>query len=56
MHELEALPEQIPSLEETGFFISGFDWFTDNIATVLAMLATRMNIGWLTRLAGLPTC
>ncbi len=52
MHELEALPEQIPSLEETGFFISGFNWFTDNIATVLAMLATRMNIGWLTRLAG----
>ena len=52
MHELEALPEQIPSLEETGFFISGFNWFTDNIATVLAMLATRMNIRWLTRLAG----
>jgi len=52
MHELEALPEQIPSLEETGFFISGFNWFTDNIATVMAMLATRMNIGWLTRLAG----
>jgi len=52
MHELEALPAEIPSLEETGFFISGFNWFTDNIATVLAMLATRMNVGWLTRLAG----
>lgn len=52
MHELEALPEQIPSLRETGFFISGFNWFTDNIATVLAMLTTRMNIGWLTRLTG----
>jgi saccharopine dehydrogenase (NAD+, L-lysine-forming) len=52
MHELEALPQQIPSLEETGFFISGFNWFTDNIATVLAMLATRMNIRWLTRFAG----
>jgi saccharopine dehydrogenase (NAD+, L-lysine-forming) len=25
MHELEALPEQIPSLEETGFLISGFN-------------------------------
>jgi saccharopine dehydrogenase (NAD+, L-lysine-forming) len=52
MHELEALPEQIPTLEETGFFVSGFNWFTDNIATTLAMLTTRMNIGWLTRLTG----
>ncbi|NNE19925.1 MAG: hypothetical protein HKN10_15750 [Myxococcales bacterium] len=52
MHELEALPEQIPSLEETGFFISGFDWFTNNIATMLTMLLARMNISWLTRLAG----
>ncbi len=52
MHELEALPEQIPSLEETGFFVSGFNWFTDNIATTLAMLTIRMNIAWLTRLTG----
>jgi saccharopine dehydrogenase (NAD+, L-lysine-forming) len=52
MHELEALPQQIPSLEETGFFISGFNWFTDNIVTVFAMLTTRMKIGWLTRLTG----
>ena len=38
-----------PSWDRT---VSSFDWFTDNIATVLAMLTTRMNIGWLTRLTG----
>ena len=29
IEELRSLPEKIPSLKEVGFFIAGFNWFTD---------------------------
>lgn len=49
MHELDALPKLVPSLQETGFFIAGFDWFTNNVATMVAMLGARVGAS---RLAG----
>ena len=52
LHEFEPLPKNIPSLEETGFYIAGFNWFTDNIVTPLAMIAAYINVRWLTRLVG----
>lgn len=52
LHELECLPKEIPTLEETGFYIAGFNWFTDNIVTLLAMIAAYVNWQWLTRLVG----
>ncbi|MBN2410990.1 saccharopine dehydrogenase NADP-binding domain-containing protein [candidate division KSB1 bacterium] len=33
LEELRELPELLPELRETGFFISGFNWFVDYIAT-----------------------
>ncbi len=29
LEELQSLPGLIPSLNETGFYISGFNWMTD---------------------------
>lgn len=31
LEELRSLPETIPSLNEMGFYISGFNWVTDNL-------------------------
>ncbi|MEO1257770.1 MAG: SDR family NAD(P)-dependent oxidoreductase [Bacteroidota bacterium] len=52
LHELETLPEKIPSLEETGFFIAGFNWVTDNIVTPIAMVGAHLNISWLSQRIG----
>jgi len=37
--ELRELPQQIPTLKETGFYIAGFDWFTNYLVIPLGMLA-----------------
>ncbi len=52
LHELETLPKKIPSLEETGFYVSGFNPFTDNIITPLVMIALSMNVKWISRNVG----
>jgi saccharopine dehydrogenase (NAD+, L-lysine-forming) len=41
LEEMRALPEMFPCLQETGFFVGGFNWFTDWIIMPLAMLANR---------------
>ncbi|MFA6240042.1 MAG: saccharopine dehydrogenase NADP-binding domain-containing protein [Candidatus Hydrogenedentales bacterium] len=39
--ELRSLPQQIPGLRETGFFIAGFNPVTDNLVMPLAIVAFR---------------
>lgn len=54
MEELKELPNKIESLEETGFYISGFDWFTNMITMpvglALLKLAPNYAKGVVTRL------
>lgn len=40
--ELRALPEMYPSLKETGFYISGSNWFTDLLITPILMLGLKL--------------
>ncbi len=35
--ELRAMPEMVPSLQEVGFYIAGFNWFADWIVTPVVM-------------------
>lgn len=45
--EMRALPEQVPALQETGFFVGGFNAFTDYVVMPLTMLGMRI---WPSRL------
>ena len=40
--EMRALPEMFPSLRETGFFVAGFNWFTDMVALPLVMMGLKI--------------
>ena len=40
--EMRALPEMYPSLKETGFYISGSNWFTDLLITPIVMLGLKI--------------
>jgi hypothetical protein len=42
LEELRALPEHIPSLRETGFYVGGFNWFSDNIVMPLGFSAVAL--------------
>jgi len=42
LEELRALPEMIPSLRETGFYVTGFNWFVDWVLFPISMLALRL--------------
>lgn len=42
LEELRSLPEKYPSLEETGFFVGGFNWFVDWFVMPLAMIALKL--------------
>jgi saccharopine dehydrogenase (NAD+, L-lysine-forming) len=42
LDEMRAIPEQIPEIEETGFFVGGFNWFTDWIISPLTMFALKL--------------
>ena len=43
LEEMHALPEMIPDLQETGFFVGGFNWFVDWFVTPLALIALRFS-------------
>jgi saccharopine dehydrogenase (NAD+, L-lysine-forming) len=43
LEELRPIPEMIPSLRETGFFVGGFNWFVDWLALPLGALALRLR-------------
>ncbi|MBI5840277.1 MAG: saccharopine dehydrogenase NADP-binding domain-containing protein [Chloroflexi bacterium] len=40
--ELRGLPEMYPTLKETGFYISGSNWFTDAIITPIAFIGLKV--------------
>ncbi|MDZ7265577.1 MAG: saccharopine dehydrogenase NADP-binding domain-containing protein [candidate division KSB1 bacterium] len=42
MEEMRSLPELLPSLQETGFFVSGFNWFTDYVLMLPLMLGLKI--------------
>ena len=42
LEELRSLPDDIPSLNETGFYISGFNWMTDYIIMPIAFTAFKV--------------
>ncbi len=42
MPELHRLPELLPNLKNTGFFVAGFNWFADYLVTPLMMLGSRI--------------
>ena len=42
LEELRSLPESIPSLQEMGFYISGFNWMTDYIVIPIAFTAFKV--------------
>ncbi len=42
LEELRALPDTIPSLKETGFYIAGFNWMTDYLIMPIAFVALKM--------------
>lgn len=42
LEEMRLLPDQFPDLQETGFFVGGFNWFTDWIVSPLAWLASKL--------------
>ena len=42
LEEMRSLPDSIPSLRETGFFVGGFNWFTDWVAMPLGMVALKL--------------
>ena len=50
LEEMGPLPEFYPDLVETGFFVGGFNWFTDWFITPLAVLLPRIfktrGLGW----------
>ncbi len=43
LEEMRALPEMIPSLQETGFYVTGFNWFVDWVLFPLGILALRLR-------------
>ena len=40
--EMDALPELIPSLRETGFYVGGFNWFSDWFISPLVMVGLKL--------------
>jgi len=42
MEEMRELPEKIPSLQQTGFFVAGFNWVTDYLVMPLMMAALKI--------------
>ncbi|KAI9134655.1 saccharopine dehydrogenase NADP-binding domain-containing protein [Acaryochloris sp. CCMEE 5410] len=42
LEELKSLPDSIPSLSETGFYISGFNWMTDYIIIPINLAVLRV--------------
>ncbi len=46
LDEMRSLPEQFPDLQDTGFFVGGFNWFTDWFVTPIVAIGVKMNPRW----------
>lgn len=42
LEEMRALPAMVPGLQETGFYVGGFNWFTDWLVSPVVMLGLRL--------------
>ena len=42
LEEMRRLPDLLPGLQETGFYVGGFNWFVDWLVTPLAIAALRL--------------
>jgi saccharopine dehydrogenase (NAD+, L-lysine-forming) len=42
LEEMHPLPQEYPTLRETGFFVGGFNWFVDWIASPVIMLGLKL--------------
>lgn len=42
LEEMRAIPEMLPTIKETGFYVGGFNWFVDWLALPLIMVALRI--------------
>jgi saccharopine dehydrogenase (NAD+, L-lysine-forming) len=45
LEEMRCLPDLYPGLEQTGFYVGGFNWFVDWIITPLALVALKILPG-----------
>jgi saccharopine dehydrogenase (NAD+, L-lysine-forming) len=52
LEEMRDLPEMLPSLKETGFYVVGFNWFVDWFLFPASIAAARLGSGSMTRRAG----
>jgi saccharopine dehydrogenase (NAD+, L-lysine-forming) len=52
LEEMRALPEMLPTLQETGFYVAGFHWFVDWLLFPASIAAARLGSGSMTRRAG----
>ncbi len=52
LEEMKTLPEQIPTLTDTGFFVGSFNWFTDMVAMPLMLALVKLAPQKGLRLAG----
>jgi saccharopine dehydrogenase (NAD+, L-lysine-forming) len=43
LEEMRSLPETVPSLKETGFFVGGLNWFVDYIVIPLSLAALAIG-------------
>jgi saccharopine dehydrogenase (NAD+, L-lysine-forming) len=43
MEEMRSLPDEITTLKETGFFIGGFNWFTNYISMPVTILLNKIS-------------
>jgi hypothetical protein len=43
LEEMRSLPEQFPTLRETGFFVGSFNWFVDWFVFPVAMVAMKIS-------------
>jgi len=43
LEEMKNLPEEFPTLKETGFFIGGFNWFVNYISIPFAMVCLKIS-------------
>ncbi len=42
LEEMRAVPELVPGIQETGFYVGGFNWFTDWFVSPLVMLGLKL--------------
>jgi saccharopine dehydrogenase (NAD+, L-lysine-forming) len=43
LEEMKFLPKAIPSLNETGFFVGGFNWFVNYISIPIVMISLKIS-------------